>query len=123
MCKWRLVSNDYTGCGHVYSLPGEEIHCENIHCKFSPNHPRDCGRNCRRTCSQYHQFPEQHTRTIGGRCPSCVGSIPGPPTDPRDEASEVPHITLIFKDTDEKCITDTLSVNDCQSWQSTLLIY
>ncbi|KAJ6547535.1 hypothetical protein B0H19DRAFT_1166169 [Mycena capillaripes] len=72
MCKWRQVRHNYTVCGHVWDIPQEEILCQSTRCKFSPQHPQNCGPNCRQTCWQYHQFPEQHTRTIAGRCPRCT---------------------------------------------------
>ncbi|KAJ6594839.1 hypothetical protein B0H19DRAFT_70717 [Mycena capillaripes] len=40
--------------------------------------------------------------------------------DPSEKASELSHITLIFRDIDEKYIAASLSVKDCQSWQDLL---
>ncbi|KAJ7285863.1 hypothetical protein C8J57DRAFT_650746 [Mycena rebaudengoi] len=62
MCRWRQVQNTYAGCGHVYQLPDQEIHCDSVKCKFSPYHPRNCGPSCSTTCWQYRQFPEQFAR-------------------------------------------------------------
>ncbi|KAJ6596863.1 hypothetical protein DFH09DRAFT_1132934 [Mycena vulgaris] len=73
MCRWRQVQHTYTGCGHIYQVPNQEILCESARCKFSPAHPKKCGPNCSSTCWQYHQFPEQHVLTIAGRCPRCTG--------------------------------------------------
>ncbi|KAI0082410.1 hypothetical protein K474DRAFT_1655177 [Panus rudis PR-1116 ss-1] len=73
MCKWRRVRLFYTKCGHGVNLPDEEIKCESTTCIFSPNHPNNCGPNCKRTCWQYHQYPEQFTRQIQDRCAECKG--------------------------------------------------
>ncbi|KAJ7343513.1 hypothetical protein B0H14DRAFT_3122117 [Mycena olivaceomarginata] len=75
MCKWRQVRHHYTaeGCGHIWEIPNEEIKCASIQCIFSDYHPRTCvGQRCRQSCWQYHQFPEQHTRTIAAKCPNCA---------------------------------------------------
>ncbi|TFK45072.1 hypothetical protein BDQ12DRAFT_674085 [Crucibulum laeve] len=71
MCKWRQVRDIYVRCGHTYALPDELIPCVDRFCKFSETHPRDCGPNCRTTCWQYRQFPEQYDRTLDRQCPSC----------------------------------------------------
>ncbi|KAJ7476431.1 hypothetical protein FB451DRAFT_1173290 [Mycena latifolia] len=90
-----------------------QILCETVRCKFSPNHPRTC-RNC--TLSEQNgtlvsgrtkaQSTKRVGNTINGRT-NMVDSLdillPGTnsmaATNPRDEASEVSHITLIFKET------------------------
>ncbi|KAJ6577754.1 hypothetical protein B0H19DRAFT_1337461 [Mycena capillaripes] len=39
-----------------------KVNCTSTRCKFSPNHPSNCvPPACRRTCNQYHLFPEQYS--------------------------------------------------------------
>ncbi|RDB21342.1 hypothetical protein Hypma_011577 [Hypsizygus marmoreus] len=71
MCKWRQVQHIFTLCNHVYSLPDEMIRCDDRWCKFSTTHPSNCGPNCKNTCWQYRQFPEQYNRTIARLCYAC----------------------------------------------------
>ncbi|KAF8980790.1 hypothetical protein BDQ17DRAFT_1380381 [Cyathus striatus] len=67
MCRLRQVVEIYALCGHRYAL----IRCEDRFCKFSVTHPGNCGPDCRKTCWQYRQFPEQYDRTIQRLCPNC----------------------------------------------------
>ncbi|KAJ6575928.1 hypothetical protein DFH09DRAFT_370871 [Mycena vulgaris] len=79
MCRWRHVRNLYVGCGHTCSLPPVEVQCGSVHCKFSPNHRLDCcAPSCKRTCMQYHLFPEGCVLNNAGVCPPCMRRIPGP---------------------------------------------
>ncbi|KAI0277773.1 hypothetical protein BGY98DRAFT_978043 [Russula aff. rugulosa BPL654] len=41
-------------------------------CRLSPFHPANCV-NCKKTCWQYRQFPEQYAPQISSYCPSCSG--------------------------------------------------
>ncbi|KAF7778748.1 hypothetical protein Agabi119p4_3093 [Agaricus bisporus var. burnettii] len=77
MCRWRQVKHRYTLCQHMIGEPDKLIECEDRFCKFSPNHPRDCGPGCANTCWQYRQFPQQYDITHQGRCPNCVSNGPG----------------------------------------------
>ncbi|KAF8077974.1 hypothetical protein FPV67DRAFT_1463679 [Lyophyllum atratum] len=61
MCKWRQVQHIFAQCNHVYNLPDEMIQCDDRWCKFSTIHPADCGPNCKTTCWQYRQFPQQYS--------------------------------------------------------------
>ncbi|KAJ8077769.1 hypothetical protein PM082_002202 [Marasmius tenuissimus] len=70
MCRRRFVRNIYTQCGHALNLPEKIISCSSSRCKFSPEHPPDCY-DCKKTCWQYHQFPEQYSPHIDGSCPDC----------------------------------------------------
>ncbi|KAF8557053.1 hypothetical protein OG21DRAFT_1436078 [Imleria badia] len=61
MCYWRRVRNTYRACGHVVTLPDEEIKCDLRNCKFSPRHAQNClPPQCTKTCWQYHQYPQQY---------------------------------------------------------------
>ncbi|KAH9934787.1 uncharacterized protein B0H18DRAFT_869227, partial [Fomitopsis serialis] len=67
------VRNHYKKCTHYIDLPDEEIKCEDRFCKFSPNHPPDCGPPaCTTSCWQYHQSPVQYTPVIDNYCPVCI---------------------------------------------------
>ncbi|GLB34981.1 putative cyclin family protein [Lyophyllum shimeji] len=59
MCRWRQVQHIFALCNHVYNVPDEMIQCDDRWCKFSTTHPADCGPNCKNTCWQYRQFPQQ----------------------------------------------------------------
>ncbi|KZT29273.1 hypothetical protein NEOLEDRAFT_587162 [Neolentinus lepideus HHB14362 ss-1] len=72
MCFYRRVRNVYLRCGHAINLPEEEIKCDSVRCKFSPNHPSTCvPPSCTQTCWQYHQFPQQYAPNIDDLCPNC----------------------------------------------------
>ncbi|KAN0131172.1 hypothetical protein V8E53_011064 [Lactarius tabidus] len=66
------VKNIYLYCGHTIDLKEELIQCADTHCRLSPFHPSNCG-NCKKTCWQYRQFPEQYAPQISSYCPSCSG--------------------------------------------------
>ncbi|KJA13967.1 hypothetical protein HYPSUDRAFT_49498 [Hypholoma sublateritium FD-334 SS-4] len=72
MCRWRQISDTYAGCGHAYRLEDEIVHCQDHLCKFSPYHDPNCGPNCKETCWQYRQFPEQINRRLDRKCGPCV---------------------------------------------------
>lgn len=72
MCRRRLVSYIYSECGHPIPQPEQEVRCDSRYCKFSIIHPSTCLLpQCRLTCAQYRQFPEQYSRHISSSCPSC----------------------------------------------------
>ncbi|KAF8264662.1 hypothetical protein EI94DRAFT_1737959 [Lactarius quietus] len=72
MCHSRRVKNIYLYCGHSVDLKEELIQCADTHCRLSPFHPSNCP-NCKKTCWQYRQFPEQYAPQISSYCPSCSG--------------------------------------------------
>ncbi|KAI0668294.1 hypothetical protein C8Q78DRAFT_979931 [Trametes maxima] len=64
----------YSGCGHVYPMPDQEVQCDSPRCKFSPMHPKSCGgSSCKQTCKQFRQHPQQYSPQIAGYCPGCGG--------------------------------------------------
>ncbi|KAJ7664126.1 hypothetical protein B0H17DRAFT_910161, partial [Mycena rosella] len=72
------VRNLYRRCGHAENLVSRFIQCGSTHCKFSPNHPRDCvPPSCNRRCNQYRLFPEQYTPNIDGFCSACTRAMGG----------------------------------------------
>ncbi|KAF8188414.1 hypothetical protein BJ912DRAFT_968811 [Pholiota molesta] len=71
MCRWRQINDTYAGCGHAYRLPDEMVYCGDRWCKFSPYHDPECGPNCKETCWQYRQFPEQINRRLDRKCSYC----------------------------------------------------
>lgn len=75
MCCWRRVRNTFLVCGHSYDLPEEEIKCSNARCRFSDYHDPNCVEpECRRTCHQYHTFPEVYNPQINRLCPVCYNT-------------------------------------------------
>ncbi|KAI0062147.1 hypothetical protein BV25DRAFT_1826013 [Artomyces pyxidatus] len=70
MCHFRRVKNIYMMCGHTQDLKEEIIVCADAHCKFSPRHPKNCF-DCKHTCWQYRQYPEQYAPQIASLCPTC----------------------------------------------------
>ncbi|KDQ64341.1 hypothetical protein JAAARDRAFT_223242 [Jaapia argillacea MUCL 33604] len=75
MCCWRRVRHVYLQCNHAINLPDDEIRCDSRNCKFSPNHPLDCvPPQCIKTCWQYHQYPQQYSPNIDGKCPNCIAA-------------------------------------------------
>ncbi|KAJ7119133.1 hypothetical protein C8R44DRAFT_625743, partial [Mycena epipterygia] len=66
------VRNLYLRCGHAENL----VQCGSTHCKFSPNHPAGCvPPSCKRTCNQYHLYPEQYTPNVDGFCSACTRAM------------------------------------------------
>ncbi|KAF8803238.1 hypothetical protein BYT27DRAFT_7145257 [Phlegmacium glaucopus] len=76
MCRYRRVCNVYIQCGHIFQLPDELIMCHSQFCKFSANHSPTCvPPECTRKCLQSHQYPEQYSPNINGKChPDCHGT-------------------------------------------------
>ncbi|KAH7924072.1 hypothetical protein BV22DRAFT_1014025, partial [Leucogyrophana mollusca] len=69
------VRNVYLRCGHAVNL-SSQIPCDNQRCKFSPNHPRDCVLpQCKQTCWQYRQYPQQYSPNIDRLCPNCEQAV------------------------------------------------
>ncbi|KAH6918609.1 hypothetical protein BKA70DRAFT_21932 [Coprinopsis sp. MPI-PUGE-AT-0042] len=68
------ITDVFQGCGHAYRLPDEMLQCDDRFCKFSTTHPDNCGPNCKTSCWQYRQFPEQIHRTFDRKCPSCLSA-------------------------------------------------
>ncbi|TFK28878.1 hypothetical protein FA15DRAFT_633434, partial [Coprinopsis marcescibilis] len=51
------------------------IKCDLPTCKFSLTHPKSCQPpQCKKTCWQYHQYPQQYSPHINKRCPDCQKS-------------------------------------------------
>ncbi|CAL1701180.1 unnamed protein product [Somion occarium] len=57
-------------CGHAVNDPETTAVCEATNCIFSVNHPANCP-DCKKTCWQYHQYPEQYTVHPNDFCPAC----------------------------------------------------
>ncbi|TFK76473.1 hypothetical protein BDN72DRAFT_852786 [Pluteus cervinus] len=57
------ISIDYPSYRSRWILRLHKIGCDDRYCKFSQAHPEDCGPNCKTTCWQYRQFPEQYGKS------------------------------------------------------------
>ncbi|KZP07757.1 hypothetical protein FIBSPDRAFT_803713, partial [Athelia psychrophila] len=48
------------------------ITCDLERCIFSPAHPPSCTPpSCKKTCWQYHQYPQQYAPNLDSVCPKC----------------------------------------------------
>ncbi|PAV23370.1 hypothetical protein PNOK_0043800 [Pyrrhoderma noxium] len=69
--RWFVLRNSIPP--NACTLTHYQITCVNPKCKFSSTHPLDClPPQCRQTCWQYRQYPEQYNPQIDGVCPTCA---------------------------------------------------